>query len=260
MEMFNQYGLIEFMQQANLVQNEVDLWRIIEVSIAEHSKHNATFVANKAQIYFSEKSIEGSIFVSNPRYFIIFARLGEGYSPEQIKKAVEDDLPEYLCEVTVSDLTISNIKTLKLQLKDSDVLPKENHTYIERINRGENVIMIADDDMFMRSLVAKSTNDCSKVIQIEKGDEVLETYKAYLPDILFLDIHMPGQNGLDALDKIIEFDQQAYVIMLSADSNKNNVISTNMRGARGFITKPFNREKVIEFINKSPHTKKILAV
>jgi len=259
MEIFNQYGLIEFMQQANLVQNEANLWRIIEVSIAEQSKHNATFVANKAQIYFSEKGVGGGIFISNPRYLIIFARLGEDVSPEQIKESVETDMPEYLCDVIFSNYTVSNIRALRLQLKDSDALPKDNNTYIERINRDENVIMIADDDMFMRSLVAKSTNECDKVIQIEKGDEVLETYKAYLPDILFLDIHMPEQNGLDVLDKIIEFDQQAYVIMLSADSNKNNVISTNMRGARGFITKPFNKEKVIEFINKCPHTKKIIA-
>jgi two-component system, chemotaxis family, chemotaxis protein CheY len=80
----------------------------------------------------------------------------------------------------------------------------------------------------------------------------MAAYKQYAPDILLLDIHMPGKDGLEVLHDIQDIDPQAYIIMLSADSSAENVGYTLQEGAKGFMTKPFTREKLLELTHKCP--------
>lgn len=78
------------------------------------------------------------------------------------------------------------------------------------------------------------------------------SYVEHAPDIVFLDIHLPDMDGRELLKQIREFDGDAYVVMLSGDSLPRNVIETKKAGAAGFITKPFNKEKVMHYISHCP--------
>ncbi len=112
----------------------------------------------------------------------------------------------------------------------------------------KNIILIADDDFFMRSLVKTALEDIVKVVQIESGEQVLESYKQHNPAVLLLDIHMPDKSGKQILLDILEYDPNAYVIMLSADSQIQNVRETHIKGAKGFIAKPFNKDVLMKYI------------
>lgn len=119
-------------------------------------------------------------------------------------------------------------------------------------NQAKARVMIADDNAFVRFLMKRWLGDFAEVIEIANGKEVMPAYKAQRCDIVFLDIHLPGMSGKDILKDLRREDPDAYVIMLSADSNKDNVIETAKIGAKAFITKPFMRETLNRYYNLCP--------
>lgn len=121
-----------------------------------------------------------------------------------------------------------------------------------RNERDENIIMIAEDDMFMRSLAKAAIEGLGTIVEAENAKNVMPQYIKYKPDILFLDIHLPGGDGLQILEEILEYDEDAHIVILSADSNEENIKFTSQKGAQGFITKPFTKEKMIETIKACP--------
>ncbi len=94
--------------------------------------------------------------------------------------------------------------------------------------------------------------DVADVVEIANGRDVMAACKAQRPDIIFLDIHLPGMSGKDVLKDIRREDPESYVIMLSADSNKDNVIESIKLGAKAFITKPFMRDTLNKYYNMCP--------
>lgn len=112
----------------------------------------------------------------------------------------------------------------------------------------QNIIMVADDDLFMREQVKIAFNGLAKIVEAEDGEQVLSLYKQFNPSVLLLDIHMPKKSGKIVLREILDYDEKACVIMLSADSNSKNVQESAMVGAKGFITKPFTKEVLFKYI------------
>lgn len=257
MEILNQYNFLEFMKFIPTIKKNSKEWRIIEVSLSGETSHNIFFIAKRLQLYFLDGNIEGKIFICNSRETLILAHTGERSTPQKVKKDLIIYLPEYSCEVNAAEASVHEIETIQLKIKANSENPAFQAKHDIRMDRSENIIMIADDDMFMRSLVNKSMKAYGKVIPVEKGNEVVDVYLEHMPDILFLDIHLPGESGIGILDEIQSFDHNAYIIMLSADSNKGNVLTTSMRGAKGFITKPFTEDKLIEMLKKCPTIKNL---
>lgn len=126
------------------------------------------------------------------------------------------------------------------------------------INRGMRdhmVVMVIEDDAFTRRLVANVLNKESEVIEAEDGVEALEKYVAIAPDMVLLDIELPDINGHLVLQEIIGFDPDAFVVMLSGNSQKENVIAALEDGAQGFVTKPFAKEKLMHYLKVAKASK-----
>ncbi len=119
----------------------------------------------------------------------------------------------------------------------------------------KNIVMVVDDDLFINKVISVGLKDLAEIVVVKDGSEVLSKYKEHTPDMVLLDIHLPNISGLELLNKLLEFDPQAYIIMLSADSSKDNVLQTKFKGAKGFLAKPFPVERVIEYYNQSPTVK-----
>lgn len=118
--------------------------------------------------------------------------------------------------------------------------------------RDHNIVLIADDNVFIRFLVKKWLGAVAEIIEVGNGTEVLPAYKKHKPNIVFLDIHLPGRNGKEILTDLKAEDADAFVIMLSADSNKDNVVDSVRGGARAFITKPFTRDTLHKYYLMCP--------
>lgn len=117
-----------------------------------------------------------------------------------------------------------------------------------REKRDENVILIAEDDMFIRQILTTLLQDIATVHVVETGDMVVSKYKEINPDVLLLDIHLPNVNGLDILTQLNEVDSSAFVLVLSADSIKENILGAIKSGAIGFLAKPIQKEKLFSYL------------
>lgn len=125
----------------------------------------------------------------------------------------------------------------------------------KRQEREQNIIMIADDDMFTRTIISKSVKEYGEIVEIFDGSAVTDTYRTVMPNVLFLDIHLPKKNGFEALDEILEFDHDAYVVMVSSDSGQENIAKAIKAGAAEFVSKPFVKKKLEQACLKCPSLK-----
>lgn len=114
-------------------------------------------------------------------------------------------------------------------------------------------ILICDDAAFMRMMIKDilTKNGYNVVGEAENGAKAVEKYTEVKPDLVMLDITMPEMDGIQALKKIKELDPGACVIMCSAMGQQAMVIESIQSGARDFIVKPFQADRVIEAVKKA---------
>ncbi len=112
-------------------------------------------------------------------------------------------------------------------------------------------ILIVDDAEFLRMRISKMLiGEGHQVIEAENGLQAVERYKAEQPDVVLMDITMPEMDGLAALKEIKLSDAKAKVVMLTALGQESVVLEAIKSGARDFIVKPFERERVLGAITK----------
>ncbi|MCM3699132.1 response regulator [Paenibacillus macerans] len=116
-----------------------------------------------------------------------------------------------------------------------------------------NRILIVDDAAFMRMMIRDilTKNGFEVVGEAQDGAQAIEKYKELHPDLITMDITMPEMDGIAALKEIKNLDPNAKVIMCSAMGQQAMVIDAIQAGAKDFIVKPFQSDRVIEAINKT---------
>ena len=113
-------------------------------------------------------------------------------------------------------------------------------------------ILICDDAAFMRMMIKDilSKNGYNVVGEAENGLIAVEKYAETHPDLVLMDITMPEMDGINALKTIREKDPDASVIMCSAMGQQAMVIESIQAGAKDFIVKPFQADRVLEAVKK----------
>ena len=113
-------------------------------------------------------------------------------------------------------------------------------------------ILICDDAAFMRMMIKDilTKNGYNIVGEAENGAKAVEKYAELKPDLVLMDITMPEMDGIEALKKIKAADANASIIMCSAMGQQAMVIEAIQSGAKDFIVKPFQAERVLEAVKK----------
>jgi two-component system chemotaxis response regulator CheY len=116
-----------------------------------------------------------------------------------------------------------------------------------------NKILVVDDAAFMRMMIKDILvkNGFNVVAEAADGLQAIEKYKEFEPDLVTMDITMPEMDGIVALKEIKKINPNAKVIMCSAMGQQAMVIDAIQAGARDFIVKPFQADRVIEAISKT---------
>lgn len=112
-------------------------------------------------------------------------------------------------------------------------------------------VLIADDVLEIRELLSVflECSDCEIIGEVVDGNAALKSINELDPDMVFLDINMPGISGLDILD-IIKENQTIFPVIISGDNDINTIKTAMAKGAKGFISKPFSENKVEQLVSK----------
>lgn len=115
-----------------------------------------------------------------------------------------------------------------------------------------NGILIVDDAAFMRMMIKDvlSKNGFEICGEAENGARAIEKYKELNPELVIMDITMPEVDGIQAVKEIKKINGAAKVIMCSAMGQQAMVIEAIQAGAKDFIVKPFQAERIIEAVKK----------
>jgi len=113
-------------------------------------------------------------------------------------------------------------------------------------------IMIVDDSKLLRKHISDILTGVghSIVCECERGDEALSKYRTYKPDIVTMDINMPGMDGIESTEQIMKTYPGAKIIILSANSQERMILEGISKGASCFIVKPFTNDHLIRTVNR----------
>ena len=114
-------------------------------------------------------------------------------------------------------------------------------------------VLICDDSIVMRKMINDilSRNGFNVVGQAKNGVEAVELYSKLQPDLVTMDIIMPGEPGVEIVKKIVTLDAKARIMMVTGLSQKNLVLQAMENGAREFVVKPFEESALLEAAAKT---------
>lgn len=113
-------------------------------------------------------------------------------------------------------------------------------------------VLVVDDAAFMRMMIKDilTKNGYDVVGEAVDGNQAVDKYQELHPDLVTMDITMPEMDGIEALKKIRGIDPNAKIVMCSAMGQQAMVIDAIQAGARDFVVKPFQADRVLESIRK----------
>jgi two-component system chemotaxis response regulator CheY len=113
-------------------------------------------------------------------------------------------------------------------------------------------VLVVDDAVFMRNMIKDifANSDFEVVGEAANGVEAVEKYRQLMPDLTTMDIVMPLKSGIEAVRDITTFRKDARIVMCSALGQEALVMEALEAGAKDFIVKPFNPEKVLDVMRR----------
>lgn len=114
-------------------------------------------------------------------------------------------------------------------------------------------VLLVDDAAFIRMSLKKILDDAGydfTYVEAGNGSEAISMYKRMTPDLVIMDITMPEMDGITAVKSIMEIDPKANIIMCSSIGYQEKVVDAITAGAKDFIVKPYEKEKIIATVKK----------
>jgi len=113
-------------------------------------------------------------------------------------------------------------------------------------------VLVVDDSSHIRDLIRSIlVQNNYEVETADNGAQALDKYVKFKPDVVTLDLSMPVIDGYETLCKLFQLDQNAFIIMLTAIEDQGIVLKCLEKGARGYLTKPFRKEELLNCISKA---------
>jgi two-component system chemotaxis response regulator CheY len=112
--------------------------------------------------------------------------------------------------------------------------------------------MIVDDSRVAYAQMTKMLEDSDIEVKgyCRSGEEALEQYESLQPELVTMDIVMPGMDGLETCRKLVERWPEAKIVMVSSLAYDETMENASANGAKGFIFKPFTKEELLDGIHK----------
>lgn len=114
-------------------------------------------------------------------------------------------------------------------------------------------VLLVDDQQLMRDgikMLLELEDDIELVAEASNGQEALDRYQQYKPDVVLMDIEMPLMNGIEATQKIKALDTEARILILTTFGQETYVRKALLAGAQGFLLKAVSSEELTDGIRK----------
>ena len=115
-------------------------------------------------------------------------------------------------------------------------------------------ILVTDDSKIARKMLIRTLDNFSDkvhdILQATNGKECLEIYKKHNPNLVFLDLTMPVMDGFEVLKELKKYDENVQVIIVSADIQKGSLSKALEDGAKNFVKKPIDADKMKSILDK----------
>ncbi len=114
-------------------------------------------------------------------------------------------------------------------------------------------VLLVDDALFMRTTLRKILESAQYEVagEADNGQAAVSSYQELKPDLVLMDITMPIMDGIEAAKAIRQADPSASIVMCTALGQQNLVVEALKAGARDYIVKPFDAERVLEGVGKA---------
>lgn len=111
-------------------------------------------------------------------------------------------------------------------------------------------VLVVDDAIFMRTTIKRmlAEHQFDIIGEAANGQEAVEMYRKLVPDVVTMDITMPGMTGIEAVKAIISEYPDAKIVMVTALGQQKLIVDALESGAKDFITKPFNPEQMVQVL------------
>ena len=256
MDVHHSCNLANFMPLLPVIRARMPEWRLVHIRLTPGSPYNVAYVARKLRAFFGAER-EGALFLCGADEVILLCRIDE--TPEILSAQLVETLPRNNGDLRVAAVTADELLKIQIDLQEREkagVPPYVSPLLSVRQDRLDDVVLVVDDDILMRGLITKCFGGFSQILELDDPAAAVETCLLELPDIVFLDVHMPGGSGIEALAEILLFDPTAHIVMLSSDRVEGTILDAKKYGAKGYIAKPFTPEKLISCYNKVPTVQK----
>jgi CheY-like chemotaxis protein len=157
---------------------------------------------------------------------------------------LHDDMDAFLSSFGQSEPRAGTENAREEQL--SFVLPEVRHTKSDCLSRINGLkVLLVEDDPVTRWMVKMALTDQCHLTVASDANKALVAYQNMKPDMVLLDINLPGRNGHEVMERIMNCDPAAHIVMFSAEDSFETMVKCMASGARGFVAKPFNKERLI---------------
>ena len=116
-----------------------------------------------------------------------------------------------------------------------------------------HTVLVCDDAIFMRTMISDILSQAGFEVvgEAESGVQAVDKYRQLKPDLVTMDIVMPDMGGIEAVREICKTDPDAKILMCSAMGQQALVIEAIQAGAKDFVVKPFQQDRVLSAIEKA---------
>lgn len=233
------------------------LRRDAEAFIEELSRRAAPYAATGAQVYhFTDSDV---VFLVAPRneteredVNTLFTEMAAIAGPRLSLQA--NLAKEIYAYQKMADHKVLSARRIRVYTEMADA-PRTQSIGLRRDRRGEGMVLLVEDDRFTAAFAANMLNKDYEFIQAKTGEDAVIAYIEHAPDVVLLDIHLPGMSGIDTLMCLRKIDPDSAVYMLSVDTVKQNIVASSDYGALGFLKKPVAKDRLLAAVAGSPHIK-----
>lgn len=147
-----------------------------------------------------------------------------------------------------------NQSAISLAMQDRELKDDTSYNdfYMKLQSLQKTRVLLIEDDRTTRRMVTRAIGDYCNLIEAVDAGKGMSKYINFAPDIVLLDLELPDENGHNILQWIMRNDPGAYVVLFSGSCDSYNVRKATDNGAKGYIPKPFDVNRIMHYINQCP--------